>query len=336
MRLRPALCALALSATLLAASGGTSHATLSPEEVARRRAVVVRIGSKEVTAGEVEDRLAAIPRFQLSTMGDTADAIRRKFIHDVIVPEVLVSVGAVKQHVDQQVVVQNNLNRALANASMRFARAQVAPLGSIGMDQIHQYYDENKTKFDSPVRYGVWRILCEKREEAAAVIEAAKQTLTTEGFTKLAREHSVDKATSLRAGNLGFVDIDGNSNEAGLKVDAGIVKAASLVKDGQLVPQPVKEGAGWAVVWHKGTVPSSHRTVEEAAPQIREAIHRQHMDDAAKAMIDDLRAEHLSEFNEGMLNGIEVSAVDGEVMPRRRPGQTPPLHQIGRATPPKP
>jgi peptidyl-prolyl cis-trans isomerase C len=336
MRLRAAVCAAAVCSALLVATGGTSRATLSPAELARRSAVVVRVGTKEITAGEVEDRLAAVPRFQLATMGDTADAIRRKFIQDVIVPEVLVSAGAVKQHVDQEIVIQNNLRRALANATMRVARSQVPALGSITMDEIRKFYGDNRNKFDSPVRYGVWRILCATREEAAAVLEAAKQGLNTENFSKLAREHSVDKATNLRFGNLGFVDTDGNSNEAGLKVDPAIAKAAAAVKDGQLVPQPVKEGQGWAVIWHKGTVPAAHRTAEEAAPQIREAIHRERMDEAAKAMIEKLRREHLTDFNEGMLNGIDVSSVDGEVMPRRRPGQASPLHQVGRAAPPKP
>jgi peptidyl-prolyl cis-trans isomerase C len=333
MQLRPALSAALFSVAVLAAAGRTSTAAMSPAEIARRNAVAVRIGPREVTAGEVEDRLAVIPRFQLSTMGDTADASRKKFVLDVVVPEVLLSEGAEKEHLDKDLVVANNLRRALANATARVAKNTVPPLTSITMDEIRKYYAENKGKFDTPVRYQVWRILCAKREEAMAVLDAAKKNLTADSFTKLAREHSIDKATSMRGGNLGFIDSEGNSNEAGLKVDPAIPKAAASAKEGQLVPEPVAEGPNFAVVWRKQTVPPAHRTAEEAANQIREAIHHQKTDDATKAVIEELRTEHLTEFNEGVLNTIEISSSDGDVLPRRRPGQVPPLHQIGRATP---
>jgi peptidyl-prolyl cis-trans isomerase C len=336
MRVRSTLCAVALLSALLAAMGESSRAGLSPAEIARRKAVVVRVGTKEVTAGEVEDRLAAIPRFQLTTMGATADEIRRKFIDEVIVPEVLVSMAAAKEHVDQDVVVANNVKRAEANAAMRVGKTQVAPISSITSDEVRAFYSENKARFDTPTRYGIWRILCAKREDALAVLDAAKANLTIDNFAKLARERSIDKATNMRAGNLGFVDADGVSNEAGLKVDPAIAKAAAVVHDGQLVPQPVAEGSSWAVIWHKGTVPAAHRTPEEAAPQIREMIYRQRMDAAVSAMIEELRREHLTELNEGLLNGIEVSGADGDIVPRRRPGQAPPLHQVGRVGPPKP
>jgi peptidyl-prolyl cis-trans isomerase C len=333
MRARPTLTALALAIALVAAAGGPSSAGMSPAETARRSGVVLRIGTKEVTVGELEDRLASIPRFQLMAMGSNADEIRHKFLTDIIVPEVLIATAAEKQHVDEEVGVQNNIRRALASATMRVSKAQAGTINQISKDEIRKYFTENRAKFDTPTRYAVWRILCAKREDAVEVISAAKAALTVDNFTKLARERSIDKATDLRGGNLGFLDVEGNSNEAGVKVDPAVVKAAAAVKDGELVPQPVPEGAAFAVVWHRGTVPAAHRSPEEAAPQIREAIYRQRMEEATKTEVDQLRHEHLIESNEGVLNGIEISSVDGEVMPRRRPGQVPPLHQIGRSAP---
>jgi peptidyl-prolyl cis-trans isomerase C len=336
MRPRPALSALALSLALVAATGGSSSAGMSPAETARRNAVVLRVGAKEVTAGELEDRLATIPRFQLLAMGSNPAEIRHKFLVDVIVPEVLIATAAEKQHVDQEVTVQNNIKRALAGATMRVAKAQAGGLSAITKEEVHKYYAENRGKFDTPIRYSIWRILCAKREEAVSILDDMKKGLTVDGFTKLAREHSIDKATDLRGGNLGFLDEEGNSNEAGLRVDPAIVKAATAVKDGEIVPQPVPEAGGFAVVWRRGTVPAVHRTADEASSQIREAIFRQRTDEASKTVIDELRRARLVESNEGVLNGIEVSSVDGEVMPRRRPGQVPPLHQVGSRTPPKP
>lgn len=195
MRARPTLLALASSLALLALTGGSSMAGLSPAEAARRSTVVFRIGSREVTTGEVEDRLANVPRFQLQAMGTTPDEVRRKFVSDILVPEVLIAFAAEKQHLDEQITVKNNLRRALAGASIRVAKAKVGPINSITKDEIRAYYAENRSRFDTPIRYNVWRILCAKREEAVAVLDAARASLTVDTFTKLAREHSVDKAT---------------------------------------------------------------------------------------------------------------------------------------------
>jgi peptidyl-prolyl cis-trans isomerase C len=195
------------------------------------------------------------------------------------------------------------------------------------MDDVRKYYAENKSKYETPARYNLWRIRCSKREEALSVFDSAKAAPTVDAFTKLAREHSIDKATNLRAGNLGFVDLEGNSNEVGVKVDAELPKAAAAMKDGELVPLPVAEGSGFAVVWRRGSVAASHRSFEESAPQIREALWRQRNDEATQRLIEELREAHLTGLNESALNGIEVSAGDGEVMPRRRPGQVPPLRK---------
>jgi len=339
MRRRPVQTTLAFCiaiAGIARATSSNSGPNSSAAETARRNAVVLRVGEREITAGEVESRLASIPRFQLSTMGDTADAIRKKFLADVLVPEVLLAIEAEKRHLGEEVVVKHDIERALADATLRVAKAQIGPPESIPADEIRKYYGDNQSKFDTPVRFAVWRILCATREDAVAVIDAANASLTVDTFTKLARQRSIDKATSMRAGNLGFIDAEGNSNEAGLKVDPAIAKAAASVKDGQLVSVPVPEGHGFAVVWHRGTVPAARRTAEEATPQIREAIYRQRVDDANRALISELRSQHISASNDGILNGIDISASDGEVTPRKRPGQVSPLRQLGRSSPPKP
>jgi peptidyl-prolyl cis-trans isomerase C len=309
---------------------------VSQAEVARRKAVAVRVGDREVTVGEVEDRIASVPRFQLSTMGDTPDAIRKKYVVEVIVPEVLLAAEAGKQHIEDDPNVRRNEERALANALKRSIKAEVGSPESVSMDDVRRYYNDNRAKFDTPQRFSVWRILCATREEAIAVIDAAKASLTVDTFTKLAREHSLDKATNMRSGNLGFIDAQGSSNEAGLKVNPAIASAAASVKDGQLFLLPVPEGPAFAVVWHRGTVAAVRRTPEEAASQIREMIHRQRLDDANQTLILKLRSEHLREYNDSVLNGIEVSSGNGEVTPRKRPGQVSPLNASGRASAAKP
>jgi len=306
--------------------GSTSFASMSPEEKARRAVVVAKVGSRDITTGELEDRIAQVPRFQLSAFGATPDAVRHKFLEQIVIPEALFAQSAEAQHLDTQLPTSNALMRALANASVRALRVDLGPATAIPMEDVRKYYEENKSRYDSPERFAVWRILCKTREEAVSVIEAARKDLTVAGFTSLARDHSTDKATNQRGGNLGFVGIDGTSNEAGLKVDPVLPRAAASVKDGELVGQPVPEGSGFAVVWHRGTVPPVKRAVEDVAPQIRDTLWKHREEQAVKGLVAQLRTRDLKELNDGLLNGIEVSSVDGQIEPRHRPGQVVPLN----------
>jgi peptidyl-prolyl cis-trans isomerase C len=304
----------------------SSQAAMTAEEKARRGVVVAKIGSREITTGELEDRIAQVPRYQLATFGSTPDTVRRGFLDQIIVPEALFAEEAHEEHIDERLPTAGRIARAEANAAVRVVRAELGPPTAIPMEDIRAYYEANRGRYDTPERYNVWRILCRSREEAVAVIEAARKDLTVNGFNALAREHSLDKATNQRGGNLGFLAADGTSNEAGLHADPAVAKAASSVRDGELVPQPVPEGQNFAVVWHRGTVPAVRRTLEEVLPQIRDTIWKQREDDAVKSRITQLRAKYLHEMNESLLNGIEISAADGAIQARHRPGQVPPMN----------
>jgi peptidyl-prolyl cis-trans isomerase C len=325
---------LALAAGLTWAS--VPRAGMDEAEKARRVAVVAKIGDRVVTAGELEDRLGSVPRFQLLTFGATPDAVKRKFLDEVILPEILLARGAEDAKLPSEPAVDHALKRALSSATMRAAREKAGKASDISMDEVRKYYEENRSHFDTPERYGIWRILCKTREEAVAVLDAAKKDATPQKFTELARDHSGDKATNMRGGNLGFLAADGTSNEAGLKADPAIVKAAQGVKDGELVPTPVPEGAYFSVVWRRGTVGALHRTPEDAKEQIQSALFKQKLEDATKKLVDDLRTRELHDFNPELVNTIDVSPGEGNIVPRRRPGQVPPLGAIGsgRPTPP--
>ena len=73
MRKTPAL--LAALSVLLIATGPRAQ---DAKELARRTQIVARIGDRRITAGELEDKLAGVPRMQLSEFGSTPEEIRRK------------------------------------------------------------------------------------------------------------------------------------------------------------------------------------------------------------------------------------------------------------------
>ena len=113
---------------------------------------------------------------------------------------------------------------------------------------------------------------------------------------------------------------DGQSNEAGVKLDVALVKAAATVKDGELVPEPVAEGASWAVVWRRTTVPATKRTLGEVSAQIKTTIYRERTEANEKKLIDDLRKTKVKDYDAEPLKIIEFPAFDaGLNLPRSVP-----------------
>lgn len=334
-----ALIALACAATLAhapsraegerdaaAASEAGPASPASPEDAARRAKVAVRVGARTVTVGELEDRLAGIPPFQLATFGASRDAVLRAYVEQVVVRDLLLAEGAEARGLAKGLPTSQLVLRALSTATLRALHKDIPSGAGIPAEDVQRYYDANRSRFDSPERINLWRILVKTREDAQTVLDAAKREPTITKYNELARERSIDKATNLRGGNLGFVAPDGTSNEAGLRIDPALLDAARRVKDGDFVPQPVAEGDAFAVVWRRTTVPPSKRTVEEAAAQIRTSLYRERIDAADKKLIDELRKGNVKSVDYGLLGFIELPPFDaGITIPKAspRPPQAP-------------
>src|SRR5262249_23526648 len=81
-------------------------------------------------------------------------------------------------------------------------------------------------------------------------------------WTELARSKSIDGATGMRGGNLGFVGPDGSTPEPGLKVSPAVLSAVGRLKDAEISPDPVQDGDRWVIVWRKQTMKSVERPLE--------------------------------------------------------------------------
>jgi peptidyl-prolyl cis-trans isomerase C len=317
--------ALVAAATFFASRG--ARPDIAPDAApadARRDGVAVTLGApaaRSITVGEIEDRIAALPPFQRASFGNTPDLVRRTFLMQVLIPEALFSLGAEARKLAEEPRTSREIDRALSGATIRALRDRLGPASAIPMQDVQKYYDDNRARYDTAERYQIWRILCKTRDEAAAVLEQAKKDPTPKTFGQLARDHSVDKATNLRDGNLGFLTADGASNEPGLRVDPAIVRAAQAVRDGEFVPTPVPEGDSFAVVWRRGTVAANHRTVDDVAAQIRDTLWKARVKKETDALLASLRASKLRDYDPSLVDGIEVpvDADAGGMALRKRP-----------------
>jgi peptidyl-prolyl cis-trans isomerase C len=307
-----ALAAVAsLAAGVLLAHGDTRADDAAADGGRRAKAVAVIGGgtlARTITLGELEDRLATMPDFQRATFGSTADAIRRGVLRDVLVPEELLSIGAQASKLEAQPAVARALDRAEAGATVRAIRNSGGP-ADIPTADVTAYYEKNRARYDAPARVQLWRILCKTQDDARSVLDTAKADPSTKTFAQLARDHSQDKATALRSGNLGFLTPEGESSEPGLRVDPAIVRAAQAVRDGDFVPEPVAEGDYFAVIWRRGTIAAQKRTATEVAAPIREILWRER----AKTKVDDLvarlRAANVRDLHEELIENVDPAAL---------------------------
>ncbi len=276
----------------------------------RRGQIVARVGPAVIRVGDIEDRFAALAPFQRAAFGHSVDAARRRFLDDVLVKEELLALAATSRKLDEQPSTAFAIERARSSASIRALRARIGPAAAIAEDDVRRYYDEHRARYDVPERYQLWRILCKTRDEAASVLDEAKRTPTPAGFTELARNHSLDKATYLRAGNLGFLTADGVSNEPGLRVDPAIVHAAQSMRDGELVPTPVPEGEYFSVVWRRGTIAARKQALDDAAASIRDVIWKSRVKAETDKLVASLRAGKLRDFAPDRLDEVAFPVVD--------------------------
>jgi peptidyl-prolyl cis-trans isomerase C len=301
-----------VAAVVLAGISGIVANTLGDDagaEALRRARVVARIGAsgreRTILVGELEERIGEMPAFQRATFGSTPDAIRRAVLSEAFVRESLLSLRAEAAGLGERLPTSYALERARSGATIRAIRARIGPASAIADDDLRSYYEQNRSRYDAPERVQVWRILCRTREDALAVIDAVRSDPTPKNFGDLARDHSQDKASYLRAGNLGFLTGDGASNEPGLRVDPAILRAAQGVRDGDLVPTPVVEGAYFSVVWRRGTIAATKHALNEVAAQIRDTLWKTRIKEETDRLVATLRATRLRDVNDELLVAAE-------------------------------
>jgi peptidyl-prolyl cis-trans isomerase C len=132
----------------------------------------------------------------------------------------------------------------------------------------------------------------------------------------------------MRGGNLGFVFPDGRTDVPQVRVDPALYTAASRVKDGELVAEPVKEGDRFSVVWRRGTLPKTSRTVDDERARIREVLLRKRVDDAVQALLEQLRKK--------FLGSAEPDLLEGPLPGEAAPGSAPPVPRASGSADPVP
>lgn len=299
-----ALSSLALACVLAGMPRGWA------EDRPRAERAVAIVGSANVGAEALERRIRSMPEQQRVALGWTGQDAARRTLQGIIVPELLYAIAARGRRLEDDPGVRERTNGVLRAARVDALLAEL----SVKEGEVASYYATHAAEFEEPLRLGLWRILCATEEEARKVLAEAESGINAWRWKDMSREHSVDRSTKWRGGDLGYVSADGSSSEAGLRVDPALFAAAERVADGMLVAQPVPEGDGYAVVWRRETIPPVHRSLEQEASAIRQVLMRRKAEESLHELVRSLRDEIRPESHADLLtilDGIEVGSGTG-------------------------
>lgn len=279
---------------------------MSPDERARRDVVVATVGPRSIRAGELEDRLATMPDFQRASYGKSEPEVRRGVLERILVRDALIAVAA-ETAVDDP-LLRYELARARSSATMRELSKALTEPQHLPEAEVTAYYEAHKGEYQAPLRAHLWRILLPTAADAEAVLAALRSDGTPDTWAKLCREKSIDEATKLRRGTLGFVAADGSSSETGIRVPVELARAALNVADGELVQQVVPEGEAFAVIWRRGSTPARAQTLKAAEPEIRRLLAEKNLREAREQLLGRLRSEHVKDVDETLLATASLPA----------------------------
>jgi len=313
----------------------TSGMAMGISAVAQSRSdrVVATIGDTKLTVADVEARLARVPAFRLRELGATPEEQRRKALDQLIDVELL-AMAARADKLDERGDVAMRIRRVQVSALEAKLREEALAAAKVSDDEVRAFYEKNRSRYAAENRLKIWQIVVRSREDADKVLAeiAADKEWDKDAVGKwedLARKWSVDKTTSMKKGNLGFVSPDGTTQDSLVRVNPALFVAADKLTEGQIATEPVKDGDAWVIVSRRGTMRTPERPLEMEAPTIRTMLAKQQLSARMTAVLEGLRKAHVSEIYPERLGDVTID-VGGSIAPARRPGALPRVHRAER------
>jgi hypothetical protein len=260
---------------------------------------VARVGDVVVGAREIQRRAARLAPFQRAALGSTWPEQRSRLLHEELIPDALIESAAARE-----TGLYGARDQALVEALGVELRAQTpAPSPA----NIRAYYDQHRAQYEQPRSLLLWRILVPHAEDVSTLIDELEPPDESK-WSLLARERSIDDATNMRAGSLGYVFADGHTQMPTLRVAPELFAAAAQVEDGQLVPHAVPDAGGFALIWRRASRPPSTRSFAEVAPQIAALLSERSSARASVALLAELRGRELHDYQPAALATFEARA----------------------------
>ncbi len=266
----------------------------------------VRVGGKALDADELSRRLGiAAASGELAALSKDEKTAKLLYVERVVVPELLFGAEAERLGLAKKPAFVARENDVLYRA---LAAAERAAEPEPSAADVEAYYAAHRADFTRPRRLRLWRILVETEADATKLLGEMKGAGGPERWREASRKLSKDGATRERGGDLGFVHADGFTDVPELRVDKALFEAADKVEDGALVPEPVREGTDFAVVWRRGSLGEVSIPLEAARPTVVRLLLEERASKRIDALVQGLHQAHVSGNTPALVEKLEVSA----------------------------
>jgi hypothetical protein len=294
--------------------------------------VALTVGRRRLTASELERQLSRVPAFQLAALGSADQAVRR-WADAALVPELLYEQEAAAVGLLSDAQVQDRMRAVLAETLVLELERQLERSRPVTDQEMRRRFEQEEASRRIPRRIRLLRILLDDQGRAKKLIEETRGASGLIRWADRARELSLDQATRMRAGDLGFVRPDGSTDVPGLRVDPGLFAAADRVMDGELVGVPVAEAGHFAVIWRRGSLPEQKPIYARDAPALRQSIARARVASELSLLVGELRKNRVIILAESLVDGIPVNP-GNDFHPASAPSRTisEPTDRVGDAT----
>lgn len=167
------------------------------EQVVEEGEVVARYGSQVLTETEFISELSRLPSRSRSVMNAEG---RRRFVENYVLNELLFEEGSSRGYLEDPDITRqvSDLKKRLVVQKVVRDLQDMAPLSD---EDVQKQYDSHPEQY-STTTIRARHILVKDEAEAKKLREQA--IAKPESFADLAKEHSVDKASARKGGDLGF------------------------------------------------------------------------------------------------------------------------------------
>lgn len=291
-------------------------------------APLLSVADESLGFAAAQARLNRLAPWQLKAFGAEPRAQAERFVRDVLGLELMLVAEARAQKLDKKPSARDAQQVILARALEASLAASILETGKVPKPLIEKYFAEHRSEFSEPARISVWRIVVSSEARAREIIKACQGAGGVQRWRQIAREESIDRATHLRNGDLGFVRADGSTDFPQLRVNPRVYAALEPLPDGAILPAPLKLDENYAVLWRRGSVAASTANLEAEREKIATLLTRKRLSEERDTLLGQLKTTYLKAHNPLLLE-----VLDGKTFDAPPPVRPKPLPNPSEATP---
>lgn len=276
--------------------------------------VIARVGDVEITAGDLAARLAEQSPY-IRAQYETPER-RREFLENMVRFELLAQ-EARERGLYELPEVERARKQAMIEELLSEEVGDEVELSSISDEEVRTYYEAHRDEFNKSAQVRASQIVVAQKAKAEKLLaELAAAPENAELFRQRVAEHSVDRTSRERQGDLGFFSLPGLETKP--EVPAVVAEAAFTIETvGGVYPQLLEVEKSYIIIKLTARREALHRSVDEARPMIQHRLWRKKRKEATDKLIARLRQEAKLTKDESALDEIQLdlpgttSAEDG-------------------------